>query len=94
MPIIPHFSSECLDMIKSKNLIWPNYNVSMLKDEKINIVVQINGKKRELINTKPNMSEENLFEIINKNESLSKYLQNQKIKRKIYIKDKLINIII
>jgi leucyl-tRNA synthetase len=94
MPIIPHFSSECLDMIKSKNLIWPNYNVSMLKDENINIVVQINGKKRELINTKPNMSEENLFEIINKNESLSKYLQNQKIKRKIYIKDKLINIII
>ena len=94
MPIIPHFSSECLDMIKSKNLIWPNYNVSMLKDEKINIVVQINGKKRELINTKPNMSEENLLKMINKNESLYKYLQNQKIKRKIYIKDKLINIII
>ena len=94
MPIIPHFSSECLDLIKSKNLMWPNYNISTLKDEKINIVVQINGKKRELINTKPNMSEENLFEIINKNETLSKYLQNQKIKRKIYIKDKLINIII
>jgi leucyl-tRNA synthetase len=94
MPIIPHFSSECLDMIKSKNLIWPNYNISMLKDEKINIVVQINGKKRELINTKPNMSEENLLKMINKNESLYKYLQNQKIKRKIYIKDKLINIII
>jgi leucyl-tRNA synthetase len=94
MPIIPHFSSECLNLIKSKNLIWPNYNISTFKDEKINIVVQINGKKRELINTKPNMSEENLFEIINKNEVLSKYLQNQKIKRKIYIKDKLINIII
>ncbi|MDC0853559.1 leucine--tRNA ligase [Candidatus Pelagibacter sp.] len=94
MPIIPHFSSECLNLIKSKNLIWPNYNISIFKDERINIVVQINGKKRELINTKPNMSEENLFEIINENEALSKYLQNQKIKRKIYIKDKLINIII
>ncbi len=94
MPVIPHFSSECLNLIKSKNLIWPKYNISMFKDEKINIVVQINGKKRELINTKPNMSEESLFEIINKNEALSKYLQNQKIKRKIYIKDKLINIIV
>ena len=61
---------------------------------KINIVVQINGKKRELINTSPNMSEENLFELINKNQALNKYLHNQKIKRKIYIKDKLINIII
>ena len=81
-------------LIKSKNLKWPNYDLSMLKEEKINIVVQINGKKRELINTSPNMSEENLFELINKNQALNKYLHNQKIKRKIYIKDKLINIII
>ncbi len=94
MPIIPHFSNECLHLIKSKNLKWPNYDLSMLKEEKINIVVQINGKKRELINTSPNMSEENLFELINKNKALNKYLHNQKIKRKIYIKDKLINIII
>ncbi len=94
MPIIPHFSNECLHLIKSKNLKWPDYDISMLKEEKVNIVVQINGKKRELINTSPNMSEESLFEIINKNQTLIKYLQNQKIKRKIYIKDKLINIII
>ena len=66
----------------------------MLIENIIKIVIQINGKKRALIETKPNVSEENLFVIINKDETLSKYLKQKEIKRKIYIKDKLMNIII
>ncbi len=57
-------------------------------------MVQINGKKRGLIKTKPSISEEKLFDIINKDETLTKYLNQKKIKRKIYIKDKLLNIIV
>ncbi len=94
MPVIPHFSNECLSLINSKNYKWPEYDPTLLKEEKINIVVQINGKKRGLINTTPDLTEENLFDMINNNEKLNKYLSNQKIKRKIYIKNKLINIII
>ena len=94
MPIIPHFSNECLSIINKKNLEWPKYDDSLLKEEKVNIVVQINGKKREILNTLPDISEENLFEIISKNETLNKYLNNKIIKRKIYIKNKLINIIL
>ncbi len=93
-PIIPHFSDECLELIKAKKIEWPKYDESMLIENIIKIVIQINGKKRALIESKPNVSEENLFVIINKNETLSKYLKQKKIKRKIYIKDKLMNIII
>ena len=60
----------------------------------MNIVVQINGKKRGLIKSKPNMTEENFFEIIKNDEKLSNLIGNKIIKRKIYIKDKLMNIII
>ena len=93
-PILPHFANECLSIIKAKNLKWPEYNTSMLKEDTINIVIQINGKKRGLIQTKPNITEEKLFEIINNNEKIIKYLDQKNIKRKIYIKDKLLNIII
>ena len=60
----------------------------------MNIVIQINGKKREVINTTPNLSEEDLFKLISENETMQKYLNNQKIKRKIFIKNKIVNIII
>ena len=93
-PIIPHFSHECLNLIKAKDLSWPEFDKSMLKEDSINIVIQINGKKRGLINTKPNLTEEKLFELIQNDETLTKYMEQKIIKRKIYIKDKLINIII
>ena len=93
-PIIPHFSSECLSLINSKDFTWPKYNQTLLKEENVNIVIQVNGKKRELIKTKINISEEKLLEIIKDNKLLKKYLDNQIIKRKIFVKNKLLNIII
>ena len=45
-PIIPHFSSECLvDIGKVDELRWPKYDPNLLEEEKVNIVLQINGKK-------------------------------------------------
>ena len=93
-PILPHFASECLSIMNIKNFKWPEYDVSMLKEETINIVIQINGKKRGLIQTKPNIAEEILFQMIKNDEKIMKYFDQKKIKKKIYIKDKLLNIII
>ena len=93
-PIVPHFSSECLQMINAKVFKWPEYDESIIKEETVSIVIQINGKKRGLVVTKPNISEEDLFDIINKDKTINKYLIGNKLKRKIYVKDKLMNIII
>ena len=93
-PVIPHFSNECLVMMDSKETEWPSYDQSLLKENIVNIVIQINGKKRGLIKTQPNISEENLLNKINGDEMLFKYLDKKNIKRKIFIKDKLMNIII
>ena len=94
-PVIPHFTNECLEIIKVKDkIIWPKYNKDLIQEDEINIVVQVNGKKRDVINTTPNLPEEDLFKLIGENETMKKYLNNQKIKRKIFIKNKLVNIII
>ena len=47
-PIIPHFANECLTTIKAKDIKWPDYDTSMLKEDTINVVIQINGKKEDL----------------------------------------------
>ena len=44
-PVIPHLSNECLEQLKINNLNWPSIDEKFLNEEKINIVVQINGKK-------------------------------------------------
>ena len=95
LPIIPHFCSECLETIGiNQNIEWPKIDKNYLKKDKTNIVIQINGKKRSVIETKINISEDNLISLIMDNKSLEKYVANKVIKKKIFIKNKLINLII
>ena len=94
-PVIPHLANECLEiLINKEKIIWPTYNKNLIQEDEINIVVQINGKKREIIKSQRGITEENLLELVMNNDKLSKYLDNKPIKKKIYIKDKLINIIL
>jgi leucyl-tRNA synthetase len=93
-PIIPHFSSECMNLLNLEKMNWPKYDESQLIENKVRIVIQINGKKRGLIETDRDNSEQDLTKIINTDKTLKKYLDNQTIKRKIFIKNKLMNIII
>ena len=95
MPVLPHFANECLQNINiDKDIKWPNIDEKILIEEKINYVVQINGKKRALINAEKDISENDLIELINKNSDLDKYLKNITIKKKIFVPNKLINIIV
>ena len=57
-------------------------------------MIQINGRKRSLIKTNPNITEENLLKLVKKDENINKYLSNKNIKKKIFVPNKLINIII
>ena len=93
-PIIPHFSSECLEILKKTNIEWPEIDEKIIKEEKVNIVVQINGKKRGLIKINIDVPENELITTIKKDDKISKFIEGKEIKRKIYIKNKLINIII
>jgi len=93
-PIVPHFSTECLNILGIQDSKWPKYDESILKENIINIVVQINGKKRGLVKTELDITEEKLFEIIKNDETLIKYLNQKELKKRIYIKNKLMNIII
>ena len=95
IPITPHLASECLNEISdNKNYTWPTINDKYLHNKIFDIVVQINGKKRGLISTDKSIGEKNLIEEIKKTKELQKFLIGADIIKSIFIKDKLINLII
>ena len=51
IPIIPHFANECLKNFDIKSIKWPVYDDTLLIENIIQYVVQINGKKRAILNT-------------------------------------------
>ena len=94
IPFVPHLANEALEQINANKIEWPKYNEKLLIEEKIIFVIQINGKKRSIIETQRGINQEDLMVQVLGEESLIKYLKNKEIKRKIFVPDKLINIII
>ena len=93
-PIIPHFSNECLEMINVKEkIIWPEIDEKFLLEDHIKFIVQFNGKTRKIINSKKDTTESLLLTKIKEDNKLSEYLNNKNIQKKIFIPNKLINII-
>ena len=94
-PVIPHFSKECLELIDEKEKIrWPEVNEEFLIEDKKNFVIQINGKTRGIIAADKNISEKVLLTKINENSKLKNYIEGKTIKKKIFIAEKLINIMV
>ena len=56
--------------------------------------MQMNGKKRGLGQTDVNINEKELIKIVKSDNNLNKYLNKKEIKKIIFIKNKLMNIII
>ena len=94
-PIVPHFANECLEDLGQKSQVsWPKVNEKYLIKDDVKIVLQINGKKRGIMVSKKNSNEETLINDIKNNNLYNKYFENKKILRSIYVKDKLINLIL
>jgi leucyl-tRNA synthetase len=94
-PVIPHFSSECINDLQVNYAIdWPIVDISKIQKRVSNIVVQINGKKRGLITCDINVDEKKILELIKSQEQYKNYLKDTTIKKTIYVKDRLINLIL
>jgi leucyl-tRNA synthetase len=92
---LPHFANECIAQIKNiGENHWPSYDKKLVEDDEINFIIQINGKKRGIIKAKKGIKEQILFNKIQEEEKIFKYFINKEIRKKIFVKDKLINLII
>ena len=95
MPLFPHFSSECLEeMGDLKENKWPIVEQKYLKSDSVEIVIQFNGKKKMAINTQPNSKEQEVILLVKESEYFNKHYKDQNIDRSVFVKDRLLNLII
>ncbi|MFL2887052.1 MAG: leucine--tRNA ligase [Candidatus Pelagibacter sp.] len=94
-PIVPHLASECLSDIGYKQkLDWPSVDKNYIQNENIDYVIQINGRKRTIVKAEKDLKEENILNIAKNEKLLDKYLINKSIKKVIFVKNRLLNILI
>jgi len=97
-PLAPHFCEEMWEMLGNKasvfKAIWPEFDESKMKEEKVKLIIQVNGKVRDFIEVDSDISEEKASEVVQKREKVMKFIAGKKIKKMIFVKGKLINIVI
>ena len=95
MPVTPHLANECLEKLDNgRDIKWPKVEEKYLLKEVNEIVIQVNGKKRGLISTQKDTSENEIVNQIKKENLIDKYLNSGKLVKTIYVKNRLINYII
>lgn len=97
-PFTPHISFILWKFLgESKdidNVSWPIVDKIALTYEKTLVIIQINGKIKHKILVPLNSSKNEIFKIVKKETILNKYLFEKKIKKIIYILNKVMNIVI
>ena len=92
IPFTPHLAFECLELHNCKEVNdWPSIQKSALKE--IKIAVQINGKTRDVLMIEKDLNEKELWDIVINNSKTSKFLENSKIIKTIFVKNRIVNYI-
>ena len=95
MPVMPHVVSEAFDDLNyEENLKWPVADKRFLEDKFVNIVVQINGKKRSLVKIEKDLGDKEVINTIKKDEKISNILSDKSLLKHIIVKNRLVNFIV
>ena len=93
LPFAPHLALECLEILNCKTVNeWPQIK-SQINDD-IKVAVQVNGKTRDIITVSNNLIEEEVNKLVVHNSKAKKFLENKKINKIIFVKNKIINYIV
>jgi len=97
-PIVPHFAEELWRILGNKESIfknsWPKYDLQLLVEENVELVIQVNGKLRSKIEVPRGISEDKLKELVFRDEKLIPWLEGKTPKKFILVPQKLVNIVV
>ena len=94
-PITPHICKEISDSLNINDINnWPKIDEKYLTEDTILLVIQVNGKVRKKVEIDANLNQNAIEEIIFTYDEVRKYTIDKNIKKIIYIKGKLVNIVV
>ncbi|MDO8507590.1 MAG: class I tRNA ligase family protein [bacterium] len=97
-PFAPHMTEEIWESLGNTESVhlqsWPKYDKDLIKDETVTVAVQINGKVREQLLINVEAEEKEVLELAKASKKVQNYLQGKEIKKVIYIKGKLLSLVV
>ncbi len=97
-PFAPFIAEEIFLMMQFEgrvyNATWPKYNLSYLQESEQTIIIQVNGKLRARVIIPLNSTQEFVIQKAKEEKILTKWFEEKKIVKEIYIPNKLVNFVV
>jgi leucyl-tRNA synthetase len=99
-PFMPHMAEEIWEQLGENFSVhkeeWPKVSKAALIEYEATIVVQINGKVRDVlrVTVKASKDQKIIEQLALKSDKVKKYLEGKKIKRIIYVEGKVLNFVV
>lgn len=97
-PFAPHIADELWEITGNKTFTfeegWPEFNEELTKENKINLVIQINGKVRDMVPVTIGLSKEESEKLAFASEKTKKFTEGKEIVKVIVVPNKLVNIVV
>jgi len=97
-PLAPHLAEELWETIGGKGFVidqsWPTFDQKLLVTDTVMIAVQVNGKVRGEVEVSTDAPEDEVIAKAKEDENVKKYLEGQTIKKEIYVKGRLVSLVI
>ncbi|PYQ28091.1 MAG: leucine--tRNA ligase [Acidobacteria bacterium] len=97
-PFAPHVTEELWEMLGNEGMVltsqWPVADRALMEEETVTIAVQVNGKLRGQVEVAAKAAEETVMAAVFNNERIKQWIAEKEIVKKIYVPNKLVNVVI
>jgi len=97
-PFVPHVATELWEQTGHHDRLdevpWPRYSEEAIEEEKLLIVVQVNGKVRGKITVPADATQEHIETVALADPRVQGFLDGKKVQRVVYVPRRLVNIVV
>ena len=97
-PYAPHIAEELWSVLGNESSVfearWPAHDERIVSAGDVEIAVQVNGKLRSRLTVPRGMAEKDVLARVLADEAVKKFVDGQKVKKVIYVQDRLVNLVV
>jgi len=97
-PFAPHVADELWAYLGNKTFTfeekWPKYDEELTKDHTFNLVIQVNGKVRDMVSAQIGISKDDAEKLALESEKAKKFIDRKEIVKVIVVPNKLVNVVV